>query len=455
MSDTVLSKVNCFITDKNGKILDPYNPNAISYIITTHNNTVKKQVQPASGKILDRSKFSVLVKGYISIFQGDKRIFEPVPFTVYKDFYLYVPKNVNFLFRTRDFKCWIDASCADNNSLNIEIKLMFKTIVRSVAQVDLITPVIERNKGNIDNLEIKEVCLNVTRVFDKCCFTNEINLTLEEGIKEKVLKAEVYQYNTLSGDNKTMYYDKDELTEYGDRGILDPQKVSYYSLYINGVIQPSANYDIEKGLLTLKTEDVPQQNAPITINFVTFKDNNGVILPAEMYHYNTLSDGNKNEFTNEDELVLYGDKGIIDPEQVSFINLYINGVLQPKVNYVVKKGLLTLLSSDIPRNGVPITLEFITIKGVNGQILKAKTYAYNALSHEENIYTDKDEIKMYGDKGILDPKNVSYYNLFINAVIQPPVNYSVQKGLLTLNTELLPLKGSPVSLQFITISSIY
>lgn len=62
-----------------------------------------------------------------------------------------------------------------------------------------------------------------------------------------------------------------------------------------------------------------------------------MILPAEVYHYNAISDGMKKEFTSADELQSYGSNGIADPKQVSLINLYINGVLQPAVNYTVKK----------------------------------------------------------------------------------------------------------------------
>lgn len=161
----------------------------------------------------------------------------------------------------------------------------------------------------------------------------------------------------------------------------------------------------------------------------------------------------KKEFTDEDELSCYGNKGILDPEQVSFINLYVNGVLQPVINYKVEKGLLILLTSDVPPKGAPITLEFITLRDFNGRILKARSYTYNAFANEKNTYTNEDEIKIYGDKGILNPKKASYHNLFINAVLQPPRNYTVYQGLLTLNTEDLPLKKSPVSLQFITVSS--
>lgn len=450
MSSTGLWKINCYLTDKDGNILDPYQPNAISYLyVTPLNNIDQKQVRLPSGKILDIDKFVVVIKGYISLFIEENRISEPIPFTTYKIFYLHAPKGTNLSFRVSDFKCCIDGLCTKNNLLNIKIKIILSTLVNSEAQVDLVIPVIKKHTGNVNEFNLKKECVNVTRIFHQCLFRNEINITYTE----EVIKGEVYHYNALSNGSKK-YSNKDELTEYGNRGILDPQTVSFFTLSINGILQPRVNYDLEEGLLTLKTEDAPPENALITISFFTFKDKNNMILPAEIYHYNTIGDGIKKEFNDEDELEYYGNKGILDPEQVSFVNLYINGVLQPPVNYVVEKGLLTLLTSDTPRSGVPITLEFITIKGVTGQILKGRTYIYNAFAHEKNTYTNADELIIYGNRGILDPNNVSYYNLFINAVIQPYVNYSVQEGLLTLNTGDLPLKGSPISLQFITVSSL-
>ena len=58
---------------------------------------------------------------------------------------------------------------------------------------------------------------------------------------------------------------------------------------------------------------------------------------------------------------------------------------------------------------------------------------------------------MYGTQGIPDPALYSYEHLFINNILQPSVNYSVQKGLLTLNTADAPLVGAPVTLQFVCI----
>jgi len=309
-----------------------------------------------------------------------------------------------------------------------------------------------KKKQKEDNkFNIKKECIRTKKIFDKTYFTNTINLSYEEGI----IKAEVYQYNALSDGNKKTYKNEDELKEYGDNGILDPKKVSYFTLYINGVIQPRANYDLEDGSLTLKTKDAPLKNSIITINFVTFKDRNGTVLPAEVYLYNAVSDGTKKVFTDDDELKCYGNKGILNPNQVSFINLYINGVLQPPVNYKIEEGLLTLLTSDTPLKGTPITLEFVTLKDINGQVLKGRTYIYNAYAKSKKIYTNEDEIKTYGNKGILDPKKTSYHNLFINAVLQPLTSYSVEEGLLTLNTRDCPLIGSPISLQYIEISPFF
>lgn len=174
-------------------------------------------------------------------------------------------------------------------------------------------------------------------------------------------------------------------------------------------------------------------------------------IHVENYQYNTYSDGVKKIFTDDDELKVYGDKGILPPSQVSYFNLYINGVLQPKTNYVVVKGFLVLTTLDTPIKGVPIILEALIIKDINNQLLKAETSQYNAIATEKKIYTNQDEIVMYGNNGILNPHHTSYHNLFINAVLQPKINYLVQKGILILKTEDVPLKESPISLQFIKI----
>lgn len=338
VSSTRLPTFDCLLTDKNGYIVRPSHPNAVSYVITTSTKHPGHK---------GKTRFQVAIRGYLSLFMNYQRLSRPLSFEIYKSFYLYAPQDTSLSFNTYNFKCFVDdISYTPNDAPQVKIKVTFGTVVRSMAQVDLMVPGAIEEVPEKDE-EINRICLNVTKVFDKCTWTNEISLTYQE----ETIKAEVYQYNAFADGIKNTFTNKDELTEYGNQGIPDPHRVSYFNLFINGAVQPKVNYELKEGLLTLKTEDVPPKNAPLTISFVTFKDKNGSVLPAEVYHYNTISDGRKKEFTDADELRAYGNH--VDPNQVSLINLYINGVLQPTANYTVDKGRLTLLTSDIPAKGVP------------------------------------------------------------------------------------------------------
>jgi len=182
----------------------------------------------------------------------------------------------------------------------------------------------------------------------------------------------------------------------------------------------------------------------------TFDSKSTNILKGENHQYNTVSDGIKKVYTNYDEIAIYGNLGIPNPNEVSFLNLFVNGVLQPRSNYSVEEGAISLLTDDVPIKGVPIILEYFKIYNKDNQMLEADIYQYNTISKGKKVYTDDDELIEYGDQGILDPKETSYMNLFINGVIQPKVNYSVKEGSLELLSEPLPIEGSPIILQFIT-----
>ncbi|QUH27045.1 DUF4183 domain-containing protein [Serpentinicella alkaliphila] len=173
-------------------------------------------------------------------------------------------------------------------------------------------------------------------------------------------------------------------------------------------------------------------------------------LSIEHLHYNTVSDGETFEFTSDDELIEYGSNGIIDPSQSTLQNLYINGVLQPVSNYKINLGILILTTDDIPISGVPITLESFIIKDHNNNLLKAVTYQYNTYATNKKIYCDDDEILVYGEKGILDPNESTYINLYINGILQPKLNYVIEKGKLTINANL-PVVNSPIYIQFVSI----
>ncbi|MCQ6281062.1 DUF4183 domain-containing protein [Bacillus sp. EB600] len=47
---------------------------------------------------------------------------------------------------------------------------------------------------------------------------------------------------------------------------------------------------------------------------------------------------------------------------VSFINLFINGILQLQNQYMVELGKITLTSGDVPEAKSPIILQFVRIK---------------------------------------------------------------------------------------------
>lgn len=180
-------------------------------------------------------------------------------------------------------------------------------------------------------------------------------------------------------------------------------------------------------------------------------DGDSRIILAENYQYNTISDEVKKEYTNNDEIIEYGDRGIPNPDTVSCFNLYVNGVLQPKVNYIVQEGLLTLTTEDVPLKGAPIIFQYLIIKDSNAEVIKMETYEYNTNSTNKKIYTNDDELTEYGDRGILDPIDTSYQNLFINGVLQPSINYTVEPGFLILNIDDTPIFGAPITLQFVTL----
>lgn len=115
----------------------------------------------------------------------------------------------------------------------------------------------------------KKHLISTRKVYDWQTALSEIRLSTPIKFFNKISKVDVYQYNALADGVKSIYTNEDELTEYGSRGILDPKTVSYVNLFINGVLQPPNVYEVEKGYLHLKTEDVPRKNTPIILQFIT------------------------------------------------------------------------------------------------------------------------------------------------------------------------------------------
>jgi len=435
--------ITCRLSDINGNILNPYAPNAIVYTeLSSPKDRPQKEFQLPTGKLALQNIVTISIEGFIVVSTNECNFSDPIPFRIIQSIDLFAPRSTVLHFRVRKFVCCATPVLYEgkNEIDRLKIFIQIDTAVNATCRVNLIVPEVDATCAIKDKM-----CINVNRIYDSVIFRSETCIYYNN----TPLRADISQYNALSNGEKRTFTNEDELMEYGDKGILSPDDVSYYDLFINGVLQPKPNYVITKGLLELKTMDIPPSGVPIMITFITFFTHHNEIMDVTNEQYSAISDGIKKIFTNDDELKTYGDKGIPSPNDVSYFNLYINGVLQPKTNYAVRNGLLKLTTADVPQKGVLIILESIIINDANGHLLRVGTVQYNTRADGKKVYTNQDELKMYGNTGIIDPKQSAYQNLFVNGVIQPTVNYMVQKGYLTLKTEDVPLSGAPISLQYV------
>lgn len=437
----MLPCIVCHLTDKNGNILNPLLAGSITYI---EQKTSKQQVPVKMNSNPNNSQninmLSVCIQGYITIFVDGKKFSPPIFFCIIRN--LIPPKNSSMYFITTDFHCHaIPTFCSNKQTIRkfeVFVEVSFSTLCCKSTLFKL-------PSTELASSTMKPTLIYAEKMFDSISFKGDTIVTYD-----RLFHAEVCYYIALSNGKKNEYTNKDSLPEYHGSGIFSPKNVSYYNLFVNGMLQPKSNYTIRDGLLEFNTNDIPAENVSIVIEFITIKDTDGEILPAEVDYYVTLSNGSKRIFNDVDALPIYSNKGILAPKDVSCFNFYINGVLQPKINYTIKKGQLELISEDLPPDSTILILESILLKTNSSKLFQAELEQYNALSNSGKTYTDNDELKMYGNFGIPDPKNASYQNLLVNSVLQPPINYSVQKGSISLQTEDTPLVNAPLTLQSVS-----
>ncbi|MCI2106978.1 MAG: DUF4183 domain-containing protein [Intestinimonas sp.] len=430
MPECNLPLIICRLSDKNGHLLDPFEPNAISF---TRLCSSKKCV----GTKPDSQVATILIKGYIVVYAEGKDMSPPIPFSILQHICIWTPEDAFLDFQVRNFKCFGVPVMVGTEIAEIKVEIDLDTAARSCNWVDILVQPVDMPD---------EIVIMAQRVYDCVCFHSATSV-----VYDMLLEATVSQYNALSNGTKKNYTNADELMEYGNTGILSPSDVSFYNLFVNGILQPNVNYAMSTGHLDLQTTDAPPKDGPVIISFVTFGKNHGNTVYVTNDLYVTISDGIKHIYTNSDGLVEYDSKDIPSPDEVSFFNLFINGVLQPKTNYTVHVGVLELTTSDVPPADATIILECLTIKDSENTLLHAEVYEYNARSYGNKIYTNQDELTMYGNQGISDPQTASYEHLFVNGVIQPSITYSVEEGLLTLDTTDAPTPGTPVTLQFVRV----
>ena len=441
----------CYLTDETGRRLDPCMANAIQYTVISCQRLHSCR-KLSLEEVVYLYQVTVSIHGYVTVYINNRKASSPIPFNETQTLTLYAPSCDHLIFTVRKFDCQADPVLTDDKTTyKLNIIITIDSIARTVGEIEIIVPVIHFPSNSAENkLTVGDagdnMWLDVYKIYDRIAFTSEITVPYTRTL----LTGEVYQYNAYAHGLK-IYTNGDEIVEYGDRGILDPDSVSYLSLFTNGVLQPPINYSVTAGMLTLDTNNVPISTAPVLIRFITLKDKEGNLLNGEIYQYNTVSDGIKRTYTNADELTIYGNQGILNPNHVSFYNVYISGVLQPIINYDLAEGLLVLKTFAVPLAGSPIIVEFVTVKDpASGNPLMALLSQYNTLATNKKTYTNQDELTVYGQNGIPNPELSSYQNLCINGVIQPSINYTVSTGLLTLKTEDPPLQGVPIYLQSVS-----
>lgn len=77
-------------------------------------------------------------------------------------------------------------------------------------------------------------------------------------------------------------------------------------------------------------------------------------------------------YTNEDADGEYKNNRIHDPKQSTYVNLFVNGVLQPDDLFSVRKGKLMFKSEDVPEEGTPIVLQFVKLFVKRGRLIIKK-----------------------------------------------------------------------------------
>ncbi|MEK3800407.1 DUF4183 domain-containing protein [Peribacillus sp. FSL H8-0477] len=82
---------------------------------------------------------------------------------------------------------------------------------------------------------------------------------------------------------------------------------------------------------------------------------------VKVYEYYSISDGHCRVFKEADGVKELGKQEILDPNDVSYMNLFVNGVLQPKESYDVQRGVIKLNTLDVPPKGAPVILQMFIV----------------------------------------------------------------------------------------------
>lgn len=412
----------CYLSDQDGNALDPFAPDSVRYTNLSGTDGCGEQpVLLQTGGILIYTTVAVLMEGYITLCACEGRLLRTVPFRSIQTVLLPFPPGDMLAFRTLGFGCRAKSISvpADLCSNYAEVLVHVESGVR---------PAVGRDD-----------CPRYT-VFKSCiaipCYMMPLHFS-------------AYQYNAVGDGEKRIFTNADQSREYGCTEIPAPDSISFYRLFVNGVLQPETTYVLKRGRLEFLTEDVPPDGVPVTLLFVDLGPRKSRRARVETGYYVTASDGVRSRYTDEDEWKIYGCGGIPDPQELSCWNLFINGVLQPQATYEMKKGSLRLCEP--PPKGQAIVLEFMRVLDAPGRLLKGLVSQYVAFARGNRLFTDRDAAKIYDSARIMLPLFSSYQSLFVNGVIQPASVYRVGACGLSFVSADPPDIGQPVTQQSTSI----
>lgn len=333
------SLVTCHLTDKDGNLINPYCPGALKYTAPIKHGY---------------NQWSFTVEGYVAVYCEDQCITSPIPFCIKTPFCLCVPPCGYMNFELKSFNaCAYTCKQIESQNLGqINIYLSIETLIYS------------KRISNTWSYQTECCCCmngNVCMYNDKIYDSTLVKSNSCICYKDPVMYSDVQQYIAMADGIKRSFTSEDKVKGYGCSGILSPTNVSLYEVFVNGIMQPRSTYILKKDELTFVTEDVPSDGQTVTISFITFIDYDCKTFTASQCQYCAKSDGDKKIYHDHDAMPGYGCDKIPSPDETSFSQLYANGIMQPKSNYDLKKGMLKFNTEDAPEKDCMITLNAPTI----------------------------------------------------------------------------------------------
>ncbi len=346
MLEGICCEYCCFLSDAFGNRVCPYAPGNITYIkLSSPENRAQAQRLLAGDRLVYEAEAAVLIKGYVTVVHEAGDYKETIPFSTIEIVRLPGISEGPLAFATRYFCCRLRPR---KNCGNIR-----SAYSRIVVQIEAGVCDESCGKGVDSTATLFEI-----NGSQRTCGALQACITLF--YKRPPIRANVCQYNAIAQERQRVFTDADELTAYGSQGIPSPDDVSFCNVYVNGLLQPPVNYDMQRGNLCFKTEDLPAEGGVVSIYSARLMHRNNSKFNAVTNYFVAVSDGVKTTYTDQDVLPEYGDEGIPDPCEVSFFNLYVNGVLQPAPVYFLKKGSFEL--TEAPKAGQYIILESVVVQ---------------------------------------------------------------------------------------------